>query len=59
VPNLANTLQVAFDAGAKRLLLPLSNAVDIASVPPELFGKFQTAFYTDPADAVLKAMGLH
>jgi len=59
VQHLANTLQVAFDAGAKRILLPFANAADIASVPPELFGKFQIAFYTDPADAVLKAMGLH
>lgn len=57
VINLANTLQVAFDAGAKRLLLPTSSAMDLHSVPPELFSKFQTAFYSDPVDAVFKAIG--
>lgn len=59
VSHLANTLQVAFDCGAKRVLLPMANASDIATVPPELFGKFQISFYTDPGDAILKAMGLH
>jgi ATP-dependent Lon protease len=58
VTNLAGSLQVAFDAGAKRILLPMSSAVDIASVPPELFAKFQTSFYTDPVDAVFKALAV-
>jgi ATP-dependent Lon protease len=57
VMGLANCLQVAFDAGAKRVLLPMSSAVDLASVPPELFSKFQTSFYSDPVDAVFKAIG--
>lgn len=58
VTNLAGSLQVAFDAGAKRILLPMGSAVDIASVPPELFAKFQTSFYTDPVDAVFKALAV-
>lgn len=58
VENLAECLQVAFDAGAKRILLPMASAVDIATVPAELFTKFQTSFYADPADAVFKAMGI-
>lgn len=58
VTNLATSLQVAFDAGAKRILLPMSSAVDIVSVPPELFAKFQTSFYTDPVDAVFKALAV-
>ncbi len=58
VQHLANTLQTAFDCGARRILLPMANAPDIATVPPELFGKFQIAFYTDPTDAVFKAMGM-
>lgn len=57
VPDLANTLQVCFDAGAKRILLPMSSAADIPTVPPELFTKFQTSFYQDPIDAVFKALG--
>jgi ATP-dependent Lon protease len=58
VSNLAGSLQVAFDAGAKRILLPMSNAVDLVSVPPELFAKFQTSFYADPVDAVYKALAV-
>ncbi len=56
--NLAESLQVAFDAGAKRILLPMSSVGDIATVPGELFAKFQTSFYSDPADAVFKALGV-
>ena len=58
VEELANTLQVCFDAGAKKVLLPMASAVDIATVPPELFAKFQMAFYQSPEDAVFKALGV-
>lgn len=58
VRNLAETLQVAFDAGAKKILLPMSSVIDIPSVPGELFAKFQTSFYSDPVDAVFKAIGI-
>ena len=58
VRNLAESLQVAFDAGAKRILLPMSSVTDIATVPGELFAKFQTSFYSDPVDAVFKALGV-
>ncbi len=58
VENLAECLQVAFDAGAKRLLLPMASVGDIATVPGELFAKFQTSFYSDPVDAVFKAVGV-
>jgi ATP-dependent Lon protease len=58
VTNLAETLQVAFDAGAKRILLPMSSVGDIARVPGELFTKFQTSFYATPADAVFKSLGV-
>ena len=58
VENLAGSLQVAFDAGAKRLLLPMASVKDIPSVPGELFAKFQTGFYADATDAVFKALGV-
>jgi ATP-dependent Lon protease len=58
VENLAESLQVAFDAGAKRLLLPMASVKDISTIPGELFAKFQTGFYADPADAVFKALGV-
>jgi len=58
VQNLAETLQVAFDSGAKRILLPMASVRDIPSVPGELFAKFQTSFYADPKDSVFKALGV-
>ena len=58
VEELGSVLQVCFDAGAKKILLPMSSAVDLPTVPPELFAKFQTSFYTSPEDAVFKALGV-
>jgi ATP-dependent Lon protease len=58
VENLAESLQVAFDAGAKRILLPMASVKDIPTIPGELFAKFQTGFYADPTDAVFKALGV-
>lgn len=58
IEELANVLQVCLDAGAKKVLLPTTSAADIATVPSELFSKFQTSFYIDPKDAVFKALGV-
>jgi len=58
VENLAESLQVAFDAGAKRILLPMASVKDIPTIPGELFAKFQTSFYADPVDAVFKSLGV-
>lgn len=58
VESLAECLQVAFDAGAKKVALPMSSAADIPTIPAELFTKFQTSFYADPVDAVFKALGV-
>ena len=59
VQDLAASLQLAFDSGAKRVLLPMSSAMDIPTVPAELFTKFQVSFYSDPVDAVYKALGVN
>jgi len=58
VDDLANTLQVCLDAGAKKILLPMVNAGDLATVPPELFAKFQIMFYSGAEDAIFKALGV-
>ena len=58
VQNLAETLQAAFDAGGKRILIPMASVTDIPTIPGELFAKFQTSFYSDPVDAVFKALGV-
>ena len=58
VENLAECLQMAFDCGGKRILLPMASVGDIQTIPGELFAKFQTSFYSDPVDAVFKALGV-
>lgn len=58
VEELANVLQVCLDSGAKKVLLPITSAVDMGSVPPELMGKFNLIFYQSPEDAVFKALGV-
>ena len=58
VENLAESLQVAFDAGAKKILLPMASVGDIPTIPGELFAKFQTSFYSDPRDAAFKSLGV-
>lgn len=58
VEELASTLQVCLDAGAKKVLLPMASAADIGTVPPELFSKFQISFYQNVEDAVFKALGV-
>ena len=57
VEDFANVLQVCLDSGAKKILLPITSAVDIGSVPAELVGAFSLIFYTTPQDAVFKAFG--
>lgn len=56
--NLADTLQVCLDGGAKKVLLPQTSAVDIATVPPELISSFNLIFYQSAEDAVFKALGV-
>ena len=58
VENLANTLQVCLDSGAKKVLLPITSAVDLGSVPAELIGSFSLIFYATPEEAVFKALGV-
>ena len=58
VENLADTLQVCLDSGAKKVLLPQISAVDLGSVPPELMSSFNLIFYQSAEDAVFKALGV-
>ncbi|HLR34874.1 MAG TPA: protease Lon-related BREX system protein BrxL [Tissierellales bacterium] len=58
VEELANTLQVCQDSGAKKVLLPLTSAADLGTVPPELVGSFNLIFYKSAEDAVFKALGV-
>ena len=56
VDELANALQVCLDSGAKKVLLPLTSAGDLGSVPAELIGCFNLIFYSSAEDAVFKAL---
>ena len=58
VDELANSLQVCLDSGAKKVLLPITSAVDLGAVPPELVGSFSLIFYSSAEDAVFKALGV-
>lgn len=58
VDELANSLQVCLDSGAKKVLLPITSAVDLGTVPPELVGSFNLIFYNSAEDAVFKALGV-
>ncbi|PGY09134.1 protease Lon-related BREX system protein BrxL [Bacillus sp. AFS031507] len=58
VEELANVLQVCVDAGAKKVLIPASSVVDFQTVPSDLLIKVQPIFYSDPIDAVFKALGV-
>lgn len=58
VDNLADTLQVCLDSGAKKILLPLTSAADLGTVPAELIGAFSLIFYNSAEDAVFKALGV-
>lgn len=58
VDELANVLQVCLDSGAKKVLLPITSAADLGTVPSELVGAFSLIFYSSPQEAVFKALGV-
>jgi len=58
VDELADSLQVCLDSGAKKVLLPITSAADLGTVPPELVGCFNLIFYQSAEDAVFKALGV-
>lgn len=58
VDELANSLQVCLDSGAKRVLLPITSATELGTVPADLIGSFNLIFYSSAEDAVFKALGV-
>ena len=58
VDELANTLQVCLDSGAKKVLIPSTSFADFASVPADLMSAFQLIPYQSAEDAVFKALGV-
>ena len=58
VDELANSLQVCLDSGTKRVLLPITSAAELGTVPADLIGSFNLIFYSSAEDAVFKALGV-
>ncbi len=58
VDELANVLQVCLESGEKKVLLPITSAADLGTVPSELVGAFSLIFYSSPQEAVFKALGV-
>ena len=58
VDELANSLQVCADSGAKKVLIPAISMIDYATVPPDLMTAFQIIPYQSAEDAVYKALGV-
>lgn len=58
VASLPQRLELAADAGAKRVLVPSENKRDLGEVPDELLNRVQPIFYTDPINAAIRAMNL-
>lgn len=60
VGNLEDILRVAKNAGAKRILLPMSSIADLQGVAPELIGAVSPEFYEtgDAVAAARRALGL-
>ena len=57
VDELANTLQVCLDSGAKKILMPAVSMPDLATVPADLSTAFDFMLYKTPEEAVIKALG--
>ena len=58
VEELASVLQVCLDSGAKKVLLPITSAAEMGTVPSDLMGAFSIIFYSTPQEAVFKALGV-
>ena len=56
--DLPGALQIASDAGAKRILIPVADMMQYGKVPADLIAQFSLEVYSDPVDAAFKAMGI-
>ena len=56
--DLAGALQIAHDAGAKRILIPVADMMQYSKVPADLISKFSLEVYSEPVDAAFKALGI-
>lgn len=58
VASLPERMQLAVEAGAKRILIPSENKRDLADVPDAILTAIQWQFYDSPTKAAIMAMGM-
>ena len=58
VEGLSSALQVCVDSGAKKVLLPITSAADLGTVPADLLGAVQPLFYSTAEEAVFRSLGV-
>jgi len=58
VSALPERMQLAVEAGAKRILIPSENKRDVADVPDAILTAIQWQFYDTPTKAAIMALGL-
>ena len=58
VDELANSLQVCLDSGAKKVLLPSISMRELGNVPDDLAAAFDYISYRSAEEAVFKALGV-
>ena len=58
VSSLPERMQLAVEAGAKRILIPSDNKRDIAEVPDAIITAIQWQFFDSPTKAAIMAMGM-
>lgn len=58
VSGLPERMQLAVEAGAKRILIPSENKRDLAEVPDPILTNIQWQFYDSPIKAAILAMGM-
>lgn len=56
VNELAECIQLAKENGARTVLVPVTNAKDIPSIPGEILSGLDLAFYSDPKDCLMKSI---
>ncbi len=56
--EISGIKKIVFGAMLKKILIPMSSAADIATVPSDLFAKLQLSFYSSPEDAITKSLGI-
>jgi ATP-dependent Lon protease len=56
VSELAESVQLARESGARRVLVPIANVKDIPHIPAGILAGLDLAFYSDPKECLLKAL---